>query len=166
MNNRIIIADAITLESYAKFARRLLFLEHKLKPSSAIEIEISSHGGDAHAALAYYHKIRASKRTINTTGLGSVASAATLILLAGDHRRLASTGWVMVHEGYGEPGETLEECERSVKQGRRLENQWNQLFFERTGVNATLWEKLNKKTTWLTAEECLSYNVINEIVRV
>src|ERR1035438_446921 len=94
-----IIGD-IDFENFKEFSELLDALESK-NSGQPISIHLASHGGDAHAALAYAARIRLSKCEIIITALGNVASAAIMILAAGDRRIMTSESWAMVHEEQG-----------------------------------------------------------------
>jgi len=132
--------------------------------SKKIQIQLHSAGGDAHAALAIVSLMRLSKRYITVIGMGYVASAATLILAAGNKRLLTQESWVMVHEDSGEVSGSVSNLEAEVRQLRRMENQWNNLLEHYTGTKATEWDHIHLNDTYLTPQECLDLGLIDEIV--
>lgn len=70
----------------------------------------------------------------------------------------------MVHQDTGETTGELHEREREIKQDRRLEDQWNTLMEKNTSTSKEEWAKLNRKTTYLTAEDCLKLGLVDEII--
>ena len=44
------------------------------------------------------------------------------------------------------------------------ENQWNKLLEERTGVPVKTWNKWNVDDFYLTAEQCLKFGIVEEII--
>lgn len=166
--SKIYIHGEINDETYVKFSRQLSRREAAVKLSDNIiqEIELISDGGSALSAMAFYDRIRRSSLHVNITATGFVASAAVLILAAGDCRRMTKNAWVMVHEDTtgSLKGLLVTDAEREIKQLRILENQWNKLLAEVTKISAREWERLNINTTYLTPQECLSYGLIEEIV--
>jgi ATP-dependent Clp protease protease subunit len=156
------IIDSITDEKYKEFSLELR--EFEKTPKTPVYVELCSPGGDAYAALAYASRIRLSPCDIIITGYGLIASAATIILAYGDKRRMTKESWVMVHEDSGrvKGGTTLLEVE--VAHMRRLEYQWIDLFEHVTKTRSDEWEKLHKKTTYLSAKECLTLGLIDEVI--
>jgi ATP-dependent protease ClpP protease subunit/predicted RNA-binding Zn-ribbon protein involved in translation (DUF1610 family) len=71
-----------------------------LGPVSEIEIHIFSPGGDPFAALAIYAEIKRRPEKVNVYIDGIAASAATLILCAGDTVYMDETAMLMVHNPY------------------------------------------------------------------
>jgi ATP-dependent protease ClpP protease subunit len=161
---KLTIIGEIDHDLYATFVAEMNELE-SLK-AQTIEIELTSDGGDALVALAFYDKILQTKHKTIIVARGLVASAAVIILAAGDTRKMASSAWVMVHEDnpvFNE-GAKVTEIEKEAKHARRLEDQWNSLMAEQTDIPAERWAMLHKNETYLTAAECLSLGLIEEII--
>lgn len=148
---------------YLDFSTQLDILEKEGK--SEIKVELYSDGGFATVALAFYSRIRLSPCRITILATGMVASAATLILAAGDTRKMTKEAWVMVHEdGVSKLRGKVTELEEFACMLRQRENQWNVLLEERTGTTAADWTKINKRDSYLTAKQCLVLGLIDEIV--
>ncbi len=82
--------DCVT---YRKFIEELNSLGEK----KTINVSIHSTGGDVFAANAIYTALSSNSATITGTILGICASAATIILMACDKRRIAKNGILMAH---------------------------------------------------------------------
>ena len=54
--------------------------------------------------------------------------------------------------------------ETTAKALRDRENQWNKLLEERTGVPVKTWNKWNVDDFYLTAEQCLKFGIVEEII--
>lgn len=160
---KIYVVGDISWEAYERFSKKLTELE-LLNKYGPIFLELASDGGDAHAALAFSARIRLSSCEILITALGNVASAAVLILASGDHRRISEESWVMVHEDSAELAGSVVELERESTQLRRMEEQWAKLLKENTGTKKSEWEEMHKKTTYLTAQECLELGLVDEVI--
>jgi ATP-dependent Clp protease protease subunit len=156
------IVGDITEEAYALFSKELAELESG--KTKKVTVELFSHGGDAHAALAFYSRIINSPCTITIRAMGYVASAAVLILAAGDHRIMAKEAWVMVHEDSGELSGDVVSLEREARQMRQLETQWARLLAERTDISAGEWTEMHKETTFLTAGDAWDMGLVDEVL--
>lgn len=163
MNRKIYINGPIDSNAFLAFSRRLSRLELD-SPNAPIEVEISSEGGEAYAALAYFDRIRNSPCEVNITSYGLVASAAVLILAAGTKRRMGKSAWIMVHEDSGDFSGDTSSYERDAKHLRRMEDQWNILLERVTFIGRAKWSVLHKATTYLCARECLDLGLIDEII--
>lgn len=82
--------DCVT---YRNFINELNALGDK----KSINVVIHSGGGDVFAANAIYSALIMNKATITGTIIGICASAATIILMACDNRRIAKNAILMVH---------------------------------------------------------------------
>ena len=82
--------DCIT---YRDFINELNGLGNK----KSINVVIHSIGGDVFAANAIYSALSMNKAEISGTIIGICASAATIVLMACDSRRIAKNAMLMVH---------------------------------------------------------------------
>lgn len=162
MVRKIYIVGQIDEESYLKFSKRLSALERQ--NDDPVEIELASEGGFAYAALAFAGRMEASPCELVVKAYGFIASAAVLILAAGDKRILSADSWVMVHEDSGEFEGSVAEIEKKVAHARRMEHQWNKLMEKYSGTHADEWEELHEDTTYLDAVECKTLGLVDEIV--
>jgi ATP-dependent protease ClpP protease subunit len=92
-------------------------IERKLKLYSLekqIEVVIDSPGGNLQEARKIYALLRGSGKHVSTRAIGTCASAATIILLAGDWREANSTALFGLHEIELEP----ERARPAVGKGR------------------------------------------------
>lgn len=161
MTYDIYITGEITQKSFRSFANKLLTHGHY-----KVNILLNSDGGDAYAALAYFDLIKNSQKTIFITATGLVASAAVLILAAGQHRHMTTNSWVMVHEDSVavEEGMNVSQIERDAAHSRRLETQWSEILSSVTNTTVDKWNELHKAETYLNAKECLELGLIDKIV--
>lgn len=163
---KIYITGTIDEDSFQSFSKYMDEAEERGEDN--IEIILNSTGGSALDALAFYERIKASASYTAVTVYGACYSAAVLVLVAGQKRRMTKTSWLMVHEDTyamdeGDSKSTsLMEVEAQYM--RRMENQWNYLLAKRSRLSAKVWERLHKKTTYMNAKECLEAGIIEEII--
>jgi ATP-dependent Clp protease protease subunit len=160
--SKIKIIGAIDEDAYTEFCNKLDDLE--TGGVKVITVELNSGGGTAYDALAIAGRMRTSKCKFTVTGYGLIASAAVLILAAGDVRVMTKEAWVMVHEDSGRIKGNIVTMELEALHFRRLENQWAGLLAERTLTKAEVWTKLHKETTYLSAEECLALGLVDKVI--
>ena len=82
--------DCVT---YRNFIKEL----NDLGDKKSINVVINSIGGDVFAANAIYSALVMNKATITGTIIGICASAATIVLMACESRRIAKNGILMAH---------------------------------------------------------------------
>lgn len=131
-----------------------------------VTLILSSHGGDATAALAMFDAIALSKLNFTVIGTGLIASAAVILLVAGDKSYMTPSAWVMVHEEQldEEVSKDVSSMEYKARTYRRFEDQWNSILAHNTNTTAEKWAEMNKKDTYLNAKECLELGLIDEIL--
>lgn len=160
-SRKIHIISEISEETFLAFCKRLSYLERQ--SSAPITIELSSPGGGAYDALAFSARIRSSPCQIIVRAYGLVASAAVLVLAAGNVRKLAAEAWVMVHEDSGTHSGTVTDLKRESGHIGRLEDQWSVLLEKVTKTSAATWRQLHHDSTYLTAAKCLELGLVDEI---
>ena len=160
---KINIIGDIDSDSYSAFVVELDALEadsHK-----DITIELSSEGGVALDALAFSSRMRVSPCKFIIRAYGLVGSAAVLVLASGDKRIMTRESWLYVHEDQNpKERESTSQKEKSAKQMRTFENQWNQLLEFYTKTSAELWADLHRKDIFIPAEECVKLGIIDEVI--
>lgn len=67
------------------------------KSTAPIQVLINSPGGNTTSSLAIYDLFRNSRAPIHTTVVGDASSAASIILLGGDRRRMLANSRVFIH---------------------------------------------------------------------
>lgn len=162
LKRKLYLIGEINDEAYKRFSKQLSARESE--NSKPVYLELSSEGGDPIAALAFAGRIRSSKCDINITAFGQVASAAVLILAAGDHRMMHSSCWMMVHEDSAQLEGEVAQLEKATAHLRRLEDQWSKLLQNYTGTPAAVWTELHKNTTYLSAGECRDLKIVDQII--
>lgn len=139
--------------------------EMESQSRKAITIKINSPGGQVYQALAIIGRMKRSPCQIITEGYGHVMSAATLILAAGDKRRISPYTFFMHHEGsYGVEGRhsTIKDV---VKQTDKEEDKWCEWMGEFTKKPKSFWAKSGVRTdAYFDAEELLEFGVVDEVM--
>ncbi len=128
-----------------------------------VTVRITSHGGDSDIGLAIAGLLATHTGDVATEVYGQCYSAATLIFAAGRIRRMQKYAWTMVHEGAEAVQGTATHLRYAAKHMERNEAHWNNIMQELTSTDAKIWEKLNERDTYLTADECLKLNLATEI---
>lgn len=164
-SRKLYIIGDISDESYKEFVEALDGMEDILEDDDIL-IELHSHGGCAMAALAFYDRIKRIKGEVTIEAYGLVASAAVLVLAAGDTRKLSKNSWVMVHEDTVavKSSMSVSQVEKNAKVSRQFEIQWAKILAIETHTSARQWEELHKEEKYFTANDCLDLGLIEEII--
>lgn len=140
------------------------FLEKEARPS-VICLIVTSGGGQLDPAISLIQIIRSSAIPIRTVGLGSVASAALCILMAGHQRMVDKYCSIMSHQFSTQTGGTFNELDVAHAQMIRYHEKMCDLYKDCTGLPKKTIKKnlLRHDDVWLTPEEALGYNIIDYI---
>jgi ATP-dependent Clp protease protease subunit len=131
-----------------------------------VEMLISSDGGDVHFMFALYDAIRLSKVPIHTVATGVVASAATMLLVAGADRRATPNTWYMHHQVSSDITGNLDELTLRTKVTKQMAKVFYEILARHSTKNARFWEQAAKRKNelWLNAKEMVAHGVIDGIV--
>jgi ATP-dependent Clp protease, protease subunit len=144
---------------------QLLHLESE-DPDKDINLYINSPGGDVSALLAIYDTMQYIKPDVSTIVMGLAASAAAVLLLAGQKgkRYALPNARVLLHQPHGGAQGQAVDIEIQAKEIMRLRALLEQIIARHTGQPL---EKVSKDTDRdfiLTADEAKEYGAIDEII--
>ncbi len=136
-----------------------------------ITLYISSSGGELAAGLAIIsamHEIRRKGRVLNTVIQGSAMSMASFIAQAGTKRMIEPYAVMMLHNiGYGVSGARLDSHEDSLEGSKKETDGAFRIYSQATGKPIEYWkEKLNRRDWYLSAQEALEENLVDEILAI
>ena len=136
----------------------------RVNPNTSINLNIASYGGDVYAMLGLVDYIRGLDVQVNTHCVGTCMSAASVLLACGTGLRTISPhGTVMVHEGSAfEAGKTTDVM-KGVDHLKELQKDINEILGEVTNKDARFWELTQRNDTYLSAEKCLEYGIVDKI---
>ncbi len=167
LNTRqIILAGEINKELSEKIVRQLLLME-SLSATKPIYIYIDSPGGDADAGFAIFDMIRFIKAPVYTIGMGLVASAASIILLAASKERRFGmpNSHYLIHQPLSGIKGVATEIEIHAKELEKMRVKINKLIAEETGTDEKKVAKDTDRDCWLNAEESVEYGLISKIAK-
>lgn len=160
----ILISGEINKELAERVIRQLIILE--TENDEPIHVFIDSPGGDADAGYAIFDMIRFVKPEVYTVGMGLVASAGALILLAADkeHRVATPNSHYLIHQPLSGMRGVATDIEIHAREIERMKARINQLISEETGQELKKVEKDTDRDFWMNAEEAKEYGLISKIV--
>lgn len=160
----IILAGEINKELAEKVIKQLLLLE--AENDKPIKIFIDSPGGDADAGFAIYDMIRFIKPEVITVGMGLIASAASIILIAVPaERRLAlPNSHFMIHQPLSSIRGVATDIEIHAQELEKLRKKANKLYAEETGQDEEKVSRDTDRNFWLDAEEARDYGLVSRII--
>ncbi|MEL3906710.1 MAG: ATP-dependent Clp protease proteolytic subunit [Treponema sp.] len=167
LNTRqIILSGEVNKELAEKIIRQLLILEAD-SSSKPIYLYIDSPGGDADAGFAIFDMIRFIKPPVYTVGMGLVASAGALILLAApQNRRLGlPNSHYLIHQPLSGIKGVATDIEIHAKEIEKMRTKINMLIAAETGKQEGEVAKDTDRDYWLNAEEAAEYGLIASVVQ-
>ena len=144
---------------------QLLHLESE-NSDKDISIYINSPGGDITALFAIYDTLSFIKNEISTICYGQAASAAAVLLAAGNKgKRLALPhSRILLHQPWGQGGGQATDIEIQAREIMRMKDLLNQILAHHTGQTVEKIEKDTDRDFVMTATEALEYGIIDEVI--
>ena len=167
LNTRqIILSGEVNKELAEKVIRQLLILEAD-SASKPIYVYIDSPGGDVDAGFAIFDMIRFIKPPVYTIGMGLVASAGALILLAAskNYRLGLPNSHYLIHQPLSGIKGVATDIEIHAKEIEKIRTKINALIAEETGKNVAEVAKDTDRDYWLSADEAVNYGLILQVIK-
>jgi len=135
-------------------------------PEKDIQLYINSPGGVVTAALAIYDTMQFIKSKVSTICIGQAASAAAVLLLAGEKgkRFILPNARVLLHQPSGGFEGTAIDVEIHTKEMIRLRDALNNIIAVHTGQDVKKVSKDTERDFILTAQEAKDYGIVDEII--
>lgn len=138
-------------------------------------INISSSGGSIIEGMAISEMIALYSGKTTTRGIGIVASAATIILMAGKKKEMTKNSFFMMHNSWGGVEGNVFELEKTIELLRMFDEQMAAIYTAQLESKGKLIGGSKEKTleeikkmmaaeTWLTADEALQMGFIDIII--
>jgi ATP-dependent Clp protease protease subunit len=161
----VIVSGDINKQLAEKVIRQLILLEEE--SAEEIRVYIDSPGGDADAGFAIFDMMRFVKPPVRMIGMGLVASAAAIILLAAPRERRIGlpNSHYLIHQPMSGTRGVATEIEIHAKEIEKLRAKINRLIADETGQPI---EKVGKDTDrdyWMNAEEAVAYGLLSRTIR-
>jgi len=144
---------------------QMLHLEAE-DPEKDIQLYINSPGGVVTAAMAVYDTMQFIKSPVSTICIGQAASAAAVLLLAGEKKKRFSlpNSRVMLHQPSGGVSGTTIDVEIHAREMVRIRQLLNEIITKHTGQEIGKVEKDTERDFILDAGEAKKYGIIDEVI--
>lgn len=140
-----------------------------------VVFNIASEGGSIFEGLAIAGIISEYAGQSTAKGIGIVASAATVIMLAADKKQMTKNSFFMIHNSSAAVDGNATELERTKELLEKVDEQMAAIYVSQIASKGKLidgsYDKTSKKVkemmdkeTWLTAEEAKDMGFIDEVV--
>ena len=162
---QIILSGEINKELAEKIVRQLFVLEAD-DSEKTIYVYIDSPGGDVDAGFAIFDAIRFISCPVVLIGMGLIASAAALILLAvpAERRLGLPNSRYLIHQPLSGMKGVATDIEIHAKEIEKTRAKINALISTETGKPLEQVAKDTDRDYWLNAEEATEYGLISKVV--
>lgn len=160
----LLISGEINKELADRFIKDLLILENE--SNEPVRVFIDSPGGDVDAGFAIYDMIRFVNCEVTLIGMGLVASAAALILLAvpAERRVGLPNSSYLIHQPLSEMRGTATEIEIHARLLENTKEKLNRIIAEATGKPLDQVCVDTDRDYWLDSNQALEYGLISKII--
>lgn len=144
---------------------QLLFLESQ-NPKEDIKMYINSPGGVVTSALAIYDTMQYVKPHVQTICLGMAASAAALLLAAGEKgkRMILPNGEVMIHQVLGGASGQATDIDIHARHILKTKDRLNGILAKHTGQDIVKVTQDTERDYFMSAEEALEYGIVDKVI--
>lgn len=166
VDNRIIhLFDDIEQHTVSRVIRglQLMIIKNKELP---IHVYINSFGGDVYSGFGLFDFIRSLEVEVHTYVVGTAMSAATIILMSGDHRYMYENSKIMLHSASGGVEGKSFEIVNDAEEHKRIHQQMAEIYASRSSVGYKKWmNDLRYENLYYRAEEALKLGLIDSIIK-
>lgn len=166
LKERIIFLGVAVDDNIANLVMaQMLHLEAE-EPEKDIQLYINSPGGIVTSAMAVYDTMQFIKSPVSTICMGQAASAAAVLLLAGEKgkRFILPNSRVMLHQPSGGVSGTTIDVEIHAKEMVRIRALLNEIIAKHTGQEVKKVAKDTERDFILSAKEAKEYGIVDEII--
>jgi ATP-dependent Clp protease, protease subunit len=144
---------------------QLLFLEAE-NPKKEISMYINSPGGVVTSGLAIYDTMQYIRPQVATLCIGQAASAASLLLCAGEkgQRYALPNSRVLLHQPSGGISGQATDIARHAQEIIKIKRRLNEIYARHTGQGVDVIEKALDRDYFLTAEEAKTFGLVDQVM--
>jgi ATP-dependent Clp protease, protease subunit len=160
----ILLSGEVDKQLAERVVRQLILLEDM--SDEPIRIFIDSPGGDADAGYAIFDMIRFVKPEVWTIGMGLVASAGAIILLAASKERRVGlpNSHYLIHQPLSGMRGVATDIEIHAREIEKMRLKINKLIADETGQVLDKVAKDTDRDYWMNADEAKEYGLIKKVI--
>ncbi|MCL2707849.1 MAG: ATP-dependent Clp endopeptidase proteolytic subunit ClpP [Defluviitaleaceae bacterium] len=166
LKDRIVfLSDEVNDVTSSLVVAQLLFLESE-DPDKDINFYINSPGGHIHSGFAIYDTMNHIKCDVSTICVGMAASMGAFLLTGGakGKRFALPNAEVMIHQPSGGTRGQATDMFIHTEHIIKIKQKMLTIMSENTGQPYETIERDHERDRYLTAEEALSYGIIDKII--
>ena len=161
----VLLGTTVTDDAANLIIAQLLFLQAEA-PTKEISLYINTPGGSVTAGLAIFDTIKSLSCDVKTYCLGQCASMGAVLLAAGTKGKRFSLphSRIMIHQPWGGAEGTAADIEIQSREILRLRGTLNGILADLTGQSLKKIERDTNRDFFMSAEEAVSYGLIDKVV--
>src|SRR5499427_7151680 len=166
LKERIIFVTGVVEDMMSSLVTaQLLFLEAE-NPKKEISMYINSPGGVVTSGLAMYDTMQFIRPPVSTLCTGQAASAASLLLCAGqkDLRFSLPNARIMVHQPSGGFQGQATDILLHAQEIQNIKRRLNEIYVKHTGQNYQTIEDSLERDRFMTAEQAKEFGLIDKVI--
>lgn len=173
VNNDVLYYSDVTQEKILQLVRVLKEKEEELIAKKIVwnleeyptmKIHINSYGGAFHAAVAAMDHIRGLRVKTETIIDGVTASAATLLSIVGDKRKIQKNAYILIHQLSTVFWGNYEEIKDQKENMDNFMKTLNNIYTQHTKLTKAQLKDMLKHDIYLDANDALKYGLVDEII--
>jgi len=130
----------------------------------SIYLHINSYGGSVFAGLAAVDYIKNSEIPICSIVDGCAASAATLMSVVAEERKIHANSFMLIHQLSSGMWGKFEELKDDIKNCEVLMSAIKKIYRDHTTIPKSKIDQILKRDLWFDAKTCLKYGLVDEII--
>lgn len=160
----IMLTGEITKESADQVIRNLLVMDSE--GNDPITIYINSPGGDVDGGFAIYDMIRFISSPVRTVGIGLVASAAVIVLLAAEkeHRYGFANSTYLIHQPMTEMRGVAADIEIHAQNMEHCRQMTDSIIAQACGRSIEEVHRDTERDHWIYSQGAVEYGLISRVV--
>lgn len=134
-----------------------------LQPGEQLEVLINSGGGSVMAGQEIYSKLK--RRDDVTIEIQSIAGSAAGVIAMAAKSKISPVGMIMIHNVSmsGASGD-YHDMQKNAEILKQMNSAMASAYTEKSGMPLEDVLKIMDRETWLTANQCLEYGFVDEIM--
>jgi ATP-dependent Clp protease, protease subunit len=134
------------------------------KDGTPVVIQINSPGGYVDEGSEIYYLLKNYKGHVTTDIVGTAASAASVIAMAGDTIRISPTGQIMIHNVFGGARGDYRTLQHEAAVLENFNKSIANAYTLKTGMTQEKLLELMNEETWLNAQQAKEMGFVDEIL--
>ncbi len=129
-----------------------------------VEVIINSPGGSVFDGSEIYTTLREYSGNVEVKVVGVAASAASVISMAGDKVSMSPTAQIMIHNASIVTGGDYRDMNHASEMLQNVNQTISSAYRLKSGMDEEDLLKMMDKETWLTPQQALEHNFIDEVM--